>query len=148
MSEQAMDESYLCWSPEFSVGIKKVDDQHKKIFTMINKLHKAIVTRENDAKAMENVIEEMASYVAYHFETEKSYLQQLPEFVGHEKQHWEFTKKTLQFASKYQRHPQEELLHEIVDFLAYWLKAHIIGTDIEQFATYRRQTGASVERLP
>lgn len=139
MSDQSLDESYIFWLPEFSVGIKKVDDQHKKIFTMINQLHTAIRTHENDAKAMESVIEAMASYVAYHFETEKSILHELPEFADHEKQHWEFTKKTLHFANKYQRQPREDLLHEIVGFLAYWLKAHIIGTDIGQFKLYRQQ---------
>lgn len=141
MHDQSVAEPYIVWSPEFSVGIKKVDDQHQQIFTMINQLHSAIRTQKDNAKTMERVIEDMASYVAYHFETEKSYLQGLPEFTDHEKLHWEFTKKTLRFANQYQRQPSEELLHEITAFLAYWLKAHIAGTDIQQFTIYRQQKG-------
>jgi len=131
-----------CWLPEYSVGHDVVDKQHQQIFTMINELHTAIPLHE-EITIIKKVLEEMADYIEYHFDTEKSYLQEMPEFAGHEKLHWEFTQKTLQFATEYYRHPRKELLYDIVSFLAYWLKDHIKRIDIEQFRLYHQRQGAT-----
>ena len=137
MTEESSENAYAVWSPEFSVGVDKVDEQHKKLFAMINTLHTAAIANDSTVD-IERIIEEMASYVSYHFETEKSLLHHLPEFEAHEREHWDFTKKTLQFASEYHQQPRKELAHTILDFLIRWLKGHIKAIDIEQFSLSNR----------
>lgn len=146
MSAQESSGSY-CWLPEYSVGHEIVDKQHQQIFAMINELHTAIPLQE-ESTIIKKVLEEMADYIEYHFDTEKSYLKEMPEFARHEKIHWEFTQKTLQFATEYYRHPRKEHLYDIVSFLAYWLKDHIKRTDIEQFRLYHQRQAATLQGGP
>lgn len=127
------DSPYVCWLPIYSVGIDEVDEQHKKIFAMINTLHAARNSQDISA-TIEKTIEDMVNYVGYHFETEKSYLQKLPQFKDHEKEHWAFTKKTLQFVKEYHSCDQKnKVLSSMLIFLSDWLKHHIQGIDIKQF---------------
>jgi hemerythrin len=139
---------YCYWLPEYSVGHEIVDEQHKKIFSMINELHAAI-SCEDENTIIKRVLDEMADYIEYHFDTEKSYLKDMPEFTGHERKHWEFTQRTLQFATEYYRQPRKEILYDIVSFLSYWLKDHIKRTDIDQFKLYyQRLNSKSMKASP
>lgn len=138
MNHQETPSQYCCWLPEYSVNHELVDGQHKKIFDMINELHAAISCQDKE-NVIKKVLDEMADYIEYHFDTEKSYLKDMPDFPAHEKKHWEFTQKTLQFATDYYRQPRIEILHNIVSFLSYWLKDHITRTDIDQFKVYQQR---------
>ena len=46
--------SYLEWSDSFSVNIDDLDNQHKKLFEMINTLQDAIISRKG-SKAHEKI---------------------------------------------------------------------------------------------
>ena len=59
--------AFMLWETKYSVGVKKIDDQHKKLFDMINKIHKAHGTDEAPKKVKE-IIKDMTDYVGYHNE--------------------------------------------------------------------------------
>lgn len=137
MTEQEMGGTYVFWQPTDSVGISTVDQQHKKLFSLINSLYTAMCTQQKHL-AIEKVIGELVDYAEYHFKTEKSYLKELPNFATHEDQHVTFTTKALNFMEEFQSHPTESLLYEMISFLSTWLRSHIQGTDIQQFALLRQ----------
>lgn len=61
------------WKEEYSVHIKEIDDQHKKLFTLIELLEKSTTT--GDFKSSVNhALDELMEYVNIHFETEEYYL--------------------------------------------------------------------------
>ena len=122
----------ISWNNSYSVGVEKIDSQHKKIFELINNLYAAQNSPDVSADIGKS-LEDMASYVEYHFETEKSYLDTLPEFKEHEKEHWQFTKKTMQLVKAYKDSPKDKMIVTIVEFLCGWLNNHILETDVQHF---------------
>ncbi len=129
----------VTWTKAFSVGITEVDNQHQKLFEMINDL--SIASKSGDRKrSIEKVLENMASYVEYHFNTEKCMLKNLPNFEQHNHEHWLFTKKTMLFIKNYQVEKDHNILAEMSTFLVDWLTDHILKTDIQQFAQLAEST--------
>lgn len=119
---------FMEWKEKYSVGNEKIDSQHKKLFNIVTRLHKA---KEN--KETENVItvllDELVEYVKTHFETEEEIMENCsyPELQEHKTEHLDFTLKMLDFTEDYK--DKDKLSSEILDFLKTWIKEHIIGTD-------------------
>ncbi|MDA8161074.1 MAG: bacteriohemerythrin [Desulfobacteraceae bacterium] len=126
---------YICWLPEYSVGVERIDAQHRRIFAMINTLYTAL-GQPQTALPVRRVLEEMADYVSFHFDTERSYLGAMPGYAAHDQEHRQFIAKAANFTKDYQKLPPDRLLRDMLIFLAYWLKDHIKGTDKRQFARY------------
>jgi hemerythrin-like metal-binding protein len=62
--------SYLAWKESYSVGINQIDEQHKVLFQMLNKLYDAM--KEGKGKAvLVNLLSELFEYTKYHFKTEE-----------------------------------------------------------------------------
>lgn len=60
------------WREEYSVKIKEIDDQHKKLFEMILNLES--ITHNTDFDLLiKNILEDLMEYVNIHFETEEYY---------------------------------------------------------------------------
>jgi len=60
------------WDPEYSVEVKEIDKQHKKIFEILERLHVAIRDERTD-EFITDIIEQLVSYSIYHFKTEEKY---------------------------------------------------------------------------
>ncbi|MGA7723558.1 MAG: bacteriohemerythrin [Ignavibacteriaceae bacterium] len=119
------------WSDEYSVGIREIDDQHKKLFDLINQLHSAM--KEAKGKSiLGKVIKDLISYTEFHFSTEEILLQncKYPEFQKHKLKHDNFTKKVKEFEQKY-LNGGLLLSQEIIQFLRDWLVNHIKESDKE-----------------
>ena len=62
--------AFIEWSEKLSIGIKVIDDQHKKLIEQINILHSAM--REGKAKEVVGaILEELRAYTKYHFSNEE-----------------------------------------------------------------------------
>ncbi|WP_298684569.1 bacteriohemerythrin [uncultured Methanomethylovorans sp.] len=84
----------ITWSEKYSMNIKEIDDQHKKLVEMINELHDTM----KQAKSKETsliVINELVAYTQYHFSTEEKYMKQFgySDHVSHKKEHEKFVYK-------------------------------------------------------
>jgi len=119
----------VSWSDEYSVCIREIDDQHKKLFDLINELHEAMKAAKGKT-VLGKVIKELVSYTEFHFSTEEILLKNCnyPNFHQHKQQHDEFTKKVKEFEQKY-LNGTVLLSQEIVSFLKDWLINHIKETD-------------------
>ena len=92
----------VTWSDDYSVSIKEIDDQHKKLFDLLNELHDAM-KKAKGKSILGKVIKDLISYTEFHFSTEEILLQncKYPEFEEHKLKHDEFTKKVKEFEQKY-----------------------------------------------
>jgi hemerythrin len=121
--------AYLDWSDDLSVNIKEIDEQHKKLIGMINKLHTAM--QENKGRDVQKaVIREMATYAAAHFSTEEKYMEQF-KYAGafaHKAEHGKFTAKAAELQERVDS-AGFVLTMEVLNFLKTWLQDHILGTD-------------------
>ena len=62
------------WIDNYSVHIKEIDDQHKKLISLINQLEESANTG-NFKDTVNNALEELMEYVHTHFETEAYYFE-------------------------------------------------------------------------
>lgn len=130
----------LVWSDEvYSLGIKKIDDQHKQLLNLINALG-AIVHDDKKANSefLTKVINTLVDYTKNHFADEEKLLKKLhyPEYPNHSLQHRKFIAQVEEFRQAFLNSPDSKVLvGKIVTFLSTWLTQHILVED-KQYANY------------
>ncbi|MDA8433383.1 MAG: bacteriohemerythrin [Nitrospiraceae bacterium] len=76
------------WTEDLAVGVKRIDDQHKELFTRINGLVDAIRTGKCK-ETIDGTIQFLAEYALSHFREEEQCMadHRYPEFSRHKAQH-------------------------------------------------------------
>lgn len=120
---------FIAWNDEMKVNIAEIDAQHQQLVSMINQLHEEM--KQGKAKTiLGSVLENMIAYAGTHFQTEEKYFRQFyyPETGVHVLEHQSFVKKVSQFKKEYDEGKQALSL-QVMEFLAGWLKNHILNSD-------------------
>jgi hemerythrin len=128
------------WRDEYSVGIKKIDDDHKKLISLLNQFSIAYdyaMSESFERKALD----ELVSYTKYHFACEEKLLQEhdYPDFAAHKAQHQVMIAQVEKFVLLYNE-KGHDALDEISQFLTDWLINHINGTD-KQYSHHLNSRG-------
>ncbi len=63
----------VIWDETFSVGVEVIDEQHKKLFKMLNTMIEAENTSVN-SEIISTVLTEMRQYASEHFALEEKYM--------------------------------------------------------------------------
>lgn len=119
----------LIWEEKYSVGVVELDNQHKRMFAVINELLEAIDTNSTK-EHLGNIIESLVKYKIFHFETEEKYFKEF-NYEGkdeHIAKHKEFNDKLIEMKGKYPEY-NIEFAFNLVDFLEDWLINHLMGAD-------------------
>jgi len=76
------------WEDSYSIGIKEIDDQHKKLFDLVNKLYD-LEDNENIKEDMREILYAFRDYTIVHFKDEEEYMRSIayPELEKHKKKH-------------------------------------------------------------
>ena len=64
------------WTDELSVGIQEIDDQHRLLVSILNKLHTAMYEHQGKEVA-EKILNELVDYTKIHFAVEESLMRVL-----------------------------------------------------------------------
>jgi len=122
---------FLTWNDRFSVGVQKMDSQHKKLMDLINMLHTAI-SGGRGAEVVGTVLSELTDYTKYHFKAEEELLR-----VGgyaarmeHQVKHRDLIMRLEDFKLR-EELGSDESVKQLVSFLKYWLITHILRDDME-----------------
>jgi hemerythrin-like metal-binding protein len=121
----------VTWNESFSVGIRKIDKQHRELINIMNFL----VENEDasgNSEPIASVLDRMTKYAHYHFETEEALMleYEYPEYESHRDDHIQFKSKTAKFClDALQR--KETLPDEVISYLRHWLTHHILRTDMK-----------------
>ena len=62
----------LHWKQEYSVNIKEIDQQHRKLFDLINLLYDSSLLNEKE-DILEKIFVELKDYAFVHFKDEEKY---------------------------------------------------------------------------
>ncbi len=118
----------LQWSNLYSVGIKLIDQQHMRLFAIMNEL---VDARENSLgkEKVEKIIADILDYTQYHFSSEEKFFKIHPDYDKHCEIHRGFLRKAVEISESYSR-SQGDISKEILDFLVKWLKSHVLHTDV------------------
>ena len=130
----------LTWGPALAVGVKEIDDQHKKLIDLVNQLNDAMHAGKGK-EALGAVLGELVRYTVYHFGNEERLMAQHKyEFsVEHKAQHKKLIEDVNAFKSKYDS-GNAMISAEIMNFLRDWLGKHIMQTD-KKFALALNRAG-------
>ncbi len=138
------EEIFFKWSPDYSVNIKTIDDQHKVLVDILNCLFVAVGKREGD-KAIAGILEALMGYTQKHFTLEENLMRQAkyPELESHMEEHRKLIKELDILTKKYMLE-DKPIYFEMLKFLKTWLRAHIQGVD-KKYSTTLREAGFSVD---
>ena len=124
----AMNASFR-WTEKYSVKIAALDNQHKRLFAIINELNQALANGEGKAVA-DPVLRKLADYAKAHFAAEEALLAEykFPETPTHRAEHDSFTQSIAKFREDY-RAGKPGVPVSLMLFLQAWLKEHILIND-------------------
>ncbi|NDV25229.1 bacteriohemerythrin [Desulfovibrio sp. JC010] len=128
--DSASGDELVTWNDTaFSVGIRAIDVQHKKLVGMINGLHKAMRDRASDT-VMKRLVEELKNYTVDHFSTEEKLFDRYgyPQTPEHKELHVKFVNQVLEFESALHS-GKAKVTMDVMKFLKDWLVQHIQGED-------------------
>jgi len=117
------------WKEEYSVKVKEIDDQHKGLILIINKLYE-LLESGREQEDLEPLLNKLIVFTDVHFSTEEKYFDKF--HYEHSKEHKEeheiFRKKILEFSRNFEK-GKAKITQELLDFLVSWLKNHLIVQD-------------------
>lgn len=125
--------SQIEWCDSHSVGIPSIDDQHRQLVALTNRLFVAIM-REEGGMELGGVLTELAQYAEYHFEYEEQVLEEYgfpeTELTLHRDEHRYLTDQVYKLIDQHNEAPDTMDL-EVYSFLRDWMTEHMSGTDSE-----------------
>lgn len=128
------------WDQSLAVEIAEIDEQHKVLVGLLNKLHKAM--REGKgSEVISAVLCELLEYTDFHFSTEENYFAKFkyPSAKRHTIAHDALRKKVAGFKSKYDN-GELKITIDVMFFLKDWLKKHIMESD-KRYVPFLKEQG-------
>lgn len=127
------------WNDELCVGVKEVDDQHKKLIHIANELIEA-VRQEHCERPLENIFRELREYTMFHFQKEEALMEKVayPKREEHAAEHTRLKTNVMD---------HHKLVYEregcapdaMLAFMKDWLLGHILTYDRELAAFIHKQ---------
>ena len=117
------------WSDKYSIGNFEIDNQHKKLFDILNRLFDICVGK-NEVDTVEAVMEDLVSYTDYHFRFEEQYMRDVEynDIERHMSLHKYFSARLLDIKER-EKNDNNDLCRELIYFLGNWLKHHVVEDD-------------------
>ena len=130
----------LEWNDKFSVGISMIDEEHKKLIGILNKVIFA-KGHNNNPEELREVLREMTNYALTHFNTEETYMKEFnyPEYQDHKEEHRGFSTEIIAYLHKVIK-GDCQMVNDLHEYLTQWLVNHIQGTD-RQFIYCFKENG-------
>jgi len=134
------------WTEDLSVGTETIDEDHKVLIGMINKLDDAIKSKEPQG-TVNKVLSELLDYTGYHFDREEALMKaaNYPDYDAHARTHGTLKAQVADIRNRYERNPDSIHEREVLAFLKNWLTAHILGRD-KLYAPFMESRREDVEK--
>ncbi len=117
------------WKDEYSVGIKELDEQHKELFRLINRLYQ----ESESAGMITYAFDSLERYVNIHFRTEEKLLEKAAyaDLKAHKIEHKQFEDwlKSVKITFAAGASPQR-MAGVINEYLQDWWTHHILESDM------------------
>jgi len=120
----------ISWSDTMSVGVAKIDKEHKGLIDLINLLHgEMLAGKSKDALGV--VLDKLIAYTKSHFSYEEMLFRthSYPQADAHGKEHSALTQKALALQTDLKA-GKSVISAPVLDFLRDWLTNHILKQDM------------------
>jgi len=128
------------WKQDYVTGNPAVDQQHMKLFDMVNELHEGIV-KGSGKEILGRILAKLAKYTVEHFHTEEGFMttKGYPDYARHKAKHDELVKQVTALMAQYEGGGMVLPL-TLSRFLADWITHHIQEED-KALIDWLRQKG-------
>jgi hemerythrin len=121
------------WKDEYSTGVEFIDEQHKKLFEIGNKVYMVSKDsfRSDKYDKIVEVIYELKDYTIFHFSAEEEYMREIGyrKFLSHKVYHDDFIEKIKAIDFNQMDSNQEGYISELLNFVYDWIVGHILERD-------------------
>jgi hemerythrin len=120
----------FAWSDAFGVGVKELDDQHRRLFSLVNGLSE-IIGKTGKIEGHEAEKKELLAFARVHFQTEEA-LMEAHDYSRSEvqrKEHGDLIARLERFAGEGERRARPRA-QTAVDYLKDWLIRHVLLEDL------------------
>ncbi len=126
------------WEKKFETGINRIDEQHKQLVAIINKLHENIIIQK-DGSSVNGLLMDLKIYTIDHFTTEEKMLKKYkyPGEDDHIKIHQKFINKISENLYDVNSAPLAQG-YQLIEFLKAWLMNHILIHDMEYVTHFKK----------
>jgi hemerythrin len=123
--------SFISWGPDLELGIPILDEQHRSLVDLANKLFEA-VRKDKASEEARAAIARLFAYSATHFADEEAYFQRynFPSQDRHAATHAAFIARASEFEERLASGSPVDA-SEILEFLRGWIRRHIAREDRE-----------------
>jgi len=123
-----MDKEHFEWKDEYSVNVRIIDEQHKKLIETIDKLFQSIMLQK-EKEYLSEIFKELNEYINTHFSTEEKYFKDF-NYEGaavHTALHDNFREDTSKMEARINN--TDFQVFELLFFLENWWINHILDVD-------------------
>lgn len=121
------------FTDEYKTDIDFVDDEHKKLFEIIERTYDVINNPflADKYDSIVSIIAELKDYTELHFKDEENYMEKIgyEGLAAQKLAHESFVERLAEIDMEEVDDSQHEYLCELIDFLLGWLKNHILKMD-------------------
>ena len=121
--------AFFVWDDSYSVGIKSIDNQHRNLIELTDRLHEAMKMGKGN-EVIGGILSSLIEYTVTHFSDEEKLMRTAgyPAYPAHHQIHEDLVRQVKDFQQKFLS--GNTLLNvELMTFLKTWLINHIKGED-------------------
>jgi len=120
----------LKWKDAYSMGEDKIDEQHKGLFNLSNKIYYLVEEGVDDSTIFRELFISLNDYTVEHFIYEEMYMQSqgYPALEEHIEQHIQFSRTLKKVALGIN---QDSHIKDIGEFVTTWLLQHVLDEDMK-----------------
>lgn len=120
---------FMPWSLELSVGLQEIDEQHKILINLINRLFNEAILNKSDQAVIDGILNSLVQYTIIHFSVEESLFRifDYPDSDAHQQQHERLKNEVIKIQNKFKSGAVVDI--ELMHFIKKWLKQHIMIED-------------------
>lgn len=117
------------WNSTFSIGVEKIDGQHKRLFELATRLEQELAGQQA-AKTVGEALKFLVDYTIYHFKDEESLMAQInyPDLEAHQTLHKQLIDKVRAILLDV-RAGRLPTVADMTNFLFQWIVEHIEQED-------------------
>jgi len=128
------------WNPSFSVKVKRCDEDHQKLFALIEELNDAMRSRQGNL-IIDGIVEDLERYAQIHFTAEEALMAKAkyPQLAAHKAEHQKFIESVAKFRQELNSGNSGQSI-TVSSFMNNWLVNHILRTD-KRYSTHLNANG-------
>lgn len=132
----------MVWSERFSVNIKEIDEQHKKLVGLFNYLYDA-KEEDKEKEVVSKIFDELKEYINTHFTQEEALISRhgYPEYESHKSMHKDIVDRVATMHKKY-LDGDTHIVSSVSLLLTNWLLGHINMED-KKYAEFLNARGVT-----